>query len=268
MDSGRLLALVTGASSGIGRELARVTAREGHDLVIVARRAERLDELAVELSGRGAEVTPVAVDLADPAGVPTVMAAVKERPVDVLVNDAGVGGRGRFAVERDLETDLAMIALNVSALVQLTGLLLPGMVARGRGRILNVASIAGYLPGPRQAVYNATKAFVRSFSQALSEETRETGVSVTVLCPGPVRTEFARTAGFAEEEVTENPLMRILPAARVAEAGWAGLMTGRTEVVPDVGTRIGLQMLRFLPWRLVARTAGPAQRAPRAGERR
>ena len=259
----RSLALVTGASSGIGRELARVAARDGHDLLIVARRAERLSELAAELAPTGIQVDPVVADLADPAGVPEVMAALAERPVDVLVNDAGVGGRGRFAVERDLQTDLAMIRLNVGALVQLTGLLLPGMIDRHYGRILNVASIAGYLPGPGQAVYNASKAFVRSFSLALAEETRGTGVSVTALCPGPVRTEFARTAGY-REEVKGNPLMRIVPAAEVAEAGWAGLMAGRAEVVPDVGTRIGLQALRFLPWRLVARTAASPRRTPEA----
>ena len=260
-------ALITGASSGIGREFARVAAGDGYELVIVARRAERLQALAAELGATGVEVTPVVADLAGPAGVPAVVSAVGGRPVDVLVNDAGVGGRGRFAVERDLEADLAMIRLNIGALVQLTGLLLPGMVERQRGRILNVASIAGYLPGPGQAVYHASKAFVRSFSQALSEETRGTGVSVTVLCPGPVRTEFARTAGYAEE-VRGNPLMRIRPAADVAATGWAGLMAGRAEVVPDVGTRIGLQLLRFVPWRLVARTAGSPQHFPEAVERR
>lgn len=258
----RPLALVTGASSGIGRELARLAARDGHDLLIVARRAERLSELSAELAATGAQVDPVVADLANPAGVPAVMTALRERPVDVLINDAGVGGRGRFAVQRDLELDLAMIRLNIGALVQLTGRLLPGMIERRRGRILNVASIAGYLPGPGQAVYNASKAFVRSFTLALSEETRGTGVSVTVLCPGPVRTEFARTAGYRDEDVKENPLMRIVPAAEVASTGWAGLMAGQAEVVPDLGTRIGLQALRVLPWRLIARTAASPQRSP------
>jgi short-subunit dehydrogenase len=120
--------------------------------------------------------------------------------------------------------------------------------------ILNVASIAGYLPGPGQAVYSATKAFVRSFSQALTEETRGTGVRVTMLCPGPVETDFAAAAGYPEQP-KGNPLMRVLTASQVAAAGWAGLRAGQAAVVPDLATRIGLQTLRFLPWRVVARSA-------------
>jgi len=188
-------------------------------------------------------------------GVPTVAAALPTTPVDVLVNDAGIGGHGRFAVERDLAADLAMIQLNVTSLVHLTGLLLPGMVERRRGGILNVASIAGYLPGPGQAVYNATKAFVKSFSQALTEETRGTGVRVTALCPGPVDTEFATTAGYPDPTPRGNPLMKVMSAPAVAAAGWTGMKAGRPVVVPDLGTRIGLQTLRFLPWRVIARSA-------------
>jgi len=195
--SGRPLALVTGASSGIGRELARLAAQDGYDLVLGARRGDRLAALATELADLGATALPLVADLADPAGVPTVAAALPGTPVDVLVNHAGIGGRGRFATERDLAADLAMIQLNVTSLVHQAGLL-PGMVERRRGGILNVASTAGYLAGPGQAVYNATKAFVRSFSQALTEETRGTGVRVTALCPGPVTTEFAAAAGYPD----------------------------------------------------------------------
>ena len=208
----RPLALVTGAASGIGRGLARVASRDGYDVVMVARRAERLSALAEELSVRGTRCWPV----------------------DILVNDAGVGGRGG-AVERALKDDLAMIQLNVVSLVRLTGLLLPGMVVRHRGGILNVASIAGYLPGPGQAVYHATKAFVRSFGLALSEETRGTGVRVTALCPGPVDTEFRAVAGYGDAPLRRSPLMPVLSADRVAVAGWRGL----AEVVPDRGTRLG-----------------------------
>ncbi|MGB8381787.1 MAG: SDR family oxidoreductase [Dermatophilaceae bacterium] len=257
---GRPLAVVTGASSGIGRELARLAARDGHDVVIVARRGERLTTLAGELAGLGVDVIPVVADLAEPDGVGRVVDAVGERPLDVLINNAGIGGRGRFAVERQLNDDLAMLALNVTALVSLTGRILPGMVERGSGGILNVSSIAGSLPGPGQAVYNATKAFVTSFSLALGEETRGTGVRVTALCPGPVDTEFAAAAGHADPP-TSRPLMRVLSAAAVAEPGWDGLAAGRALVVPDLATRVGLQTVRFLPWRWIARASAPRRRS-------
>lgn len=259
---GRPLAVVTGASSGIGWELAALAARDGYDLLVVARREDRLVELADQLAGT-ASVTPAPADLATPHGVQRVLSCLDGRPVEVLVHSAGVGGRGRFTVDRGLQADLAMLALDVTAVVALTGALLPGMLDRGHGRVLTVASIAGYLPGPGQAVYHASKAFVRSFGLALAEETRGTGVTVTTLSPGPVRTEFAATAGH-EEEVRGSLLMPVLTARQVAEAGWAGLLAGRPEVVPDLGTRIGLQSLRFLPWRLVARTTAPASRRPDA----
>lgn len=255
----RPLALITGASSGIGRELARLAARNGHDVVIVARRAERLNALAGELAGLGIDCTPVVADLADPAGVSLVVDAVGGRPVDVLVNNAGIGGRGRFAVERELSADLAMVALNVTALVHLTGSFLPRMLERRSGGILNVSSIAGSVPGPGQAVYNASKAFVSSFSQALTEETRGTGVRVTALCPGPVDTEFAAAAGYADPP-TSRPLMRVESATDVAAAGWQGLAAGRAFVVPDPATRIGLQVVRVVPWRWISRTTAPRQR--------
>jgi uncharacterized protein len=199
----RPLAVVAGASSGIGRELARVAARDGYDLVVVARRGDRLAALASELTAFGATTEPVAVDLAESSGAQAVEEAIAGRPVEVLVNDAGVGGRGRFAIERQLAADLAMIQLNVTTLVELTGLLLPGMLQRHQGGILNVSSIASYLPGPGQAVYNASKAFVKSFSQALSEETRNTGVRVTALCPGPVATEIRSRRRLPPNHLTE-----------------------------------------------------------------
>jgi short-subunit dehydrogenase len=144
-DTQRPLAVVTGASSGIGRELARVAARNGYDLIVVARRADRLAALASELAAFGGTTEQVVVDLAQSGGAQAFVEAVADRPVEVLVNDAGVGGRGLFATERQLATDLAMIQLNVTTLVELTGLLLPGMLERRRGGILNVASITGYL---------------------------------------------------------------------------------------------------------------------------
>jgi uncharacterized protein len=147
-----------------------------------------------------------------------------------------------------------MIQLNITTLVELTGLLLPGMVERRLGGILNVASIAGYLPGPAQAVYGASKAFVKSFSQALSEELRHTGVRVTALCPGPVATEFLTVAGYPET-TSRNPSMRIASASEVAVAGWQGLASGKPIVVPDLMTRIGLLTLRVLHWQVIARAS-------------
>jgi short-subunit dehydrogenase len=144
--------VVTGASSGIGRELARLAAKAGYDAVLVARRQERLDALAAELAGTGVTARPVVADLSQTSGVDRVLASLAGAPVDVLINDAGVGGRGAFAVERDLALDLAMLRLDMLALVELTGRLLPGMVERRRGRVLNVSSIAGYLPGREQGV--------------------------------------------------------------------------------------------------------------------
>src|SRR3954452_10635811 len=196
-ETRRPVALVTGASSGIGLELAKLAARDGHDLVLVARSADKLAGLAEELtSEHGVDVRQIVADLAEPGGVRTVLERLGGTHVDVLVNNAGVGGQGRFAVERDLADDLAMIQLNVSALVELTGHLLPPMVERGRGAVLNLASTAGFTPGPLQAVYFASKAFVRSFSEALTEECRNTGVRVTALCPGPVDTGFAAASGL------------------------------------------------------------------------
>lgn len=257
-------AVVTGASSGIGRELARLAARDGYDVVLVARRAQRLESLAEECRELGVSATVVPADLATSEGMAAVRDALGDVTVDVLVNDAGVGGRGRFATERPTTADLAMVRLNVEAVVELTGAVLPGMVQRHRGAILNVASIAGYLPGPGQAVYHASKAFVRTFSLALAEEYRGTGVSVTTLSPGPVDTEFAQAAGITTGAQRRTPLIPVMSAAEVAEAGWNGLLAGRSSVVPGLGTRVGLQSLRFIPWRTVARAAAvkPQTAAP------
>lgn len=253
----RPLAVVTGASSGIGTELARRAAGDGYHVVVIARRKDRLAALCSSPAEGHGPMTPLVVDLSTPHGPRQVFDALPDQPVEVLVNNAGVGGHGRFAVERDLQADLAMIQLDVTSLVELTGLLLPGMLARRRGWILNVASIAGYLPGPGQAVYHAGKAFVRSFSAALAEETRGSGVHVTTLSPGPVDTEFARTASYPGGPPRPPAPMPVLSATQVADAAWDGLMAGRSAVVPDRATRIGLQALRFLPWRLVARTTAP-----------
>jgi short-subunit dehydrogenase len=248
----RPVALVTGASAGIGAELARVLAAD-HDLVITARRADQLQALADELKllyGATCHFTPA--DLADPATprklFDTIAAA--HLTIDVLVNNAGFGDLGPFAAA-DLAKALGMIRVNVAALTELTGLFLPGMLARNRGRILNVGSVAGFQPGPLMATYYATKAFVNSFSEALHSELRGTGVSVTVLCPGPVATEFAAVAGFGADGMFSPG--RALPARAVAAAGVRAMLAGRRMVVPGLRNRVLLFAERFLPRGVVIR---------------
>src|SRR3954466_13144136 len=237
--TGRPTALVTGASAGIGLELARILAREGHDLVLVARREATLKELADELKDRyGANSTVVAADLSDASAGERIEQALGERSVDVLVNNAGFGGVGAFA-ERSHADDMRMVAVNVTALTDLCKRFLPGMVARGRGRILNVASTAAFQPGPFMAVYYATKAYVLSLSQALAEETRGTGVTVTCLCPGVTTTEFQQVAGVEDVPLTKGPLA-MTPEA-VAQAAYDGMRRGRLLVIPGVHNKVGAQ---------------------------
>src|SRR3954449_1502715 len=192
----RPVALVTGASAGIGRELCDILAREGHDLVLVARREPELTALAGELKEKyGADARVVIADLSKARAAQGVVKELgPSAEVDVLVNNAGFGGHGAF-VERPRDVELGQIAVNVTALTDLTRLLLPGMVERRRGRILNVASTAAFQPGPFMAVYYATKAYVLSFSQAIAEELSGSGVTVTTLCPGVTETQFQQVAG-------------------------------------------------------------------------
>jgi short-subunit dehydrogenase len=250
-------ALVTGASSGIGRELARLFARDGFGLVLVSRSEERLARVAAELRQlHGASVTTIPADLSRPGDVERLVAtlAASDLRVDVLVNNAGYGGAGRFA-DTDLADELAMIALNVDAVVQLTKRLLPGMLQRGRGRILNVASTAAFQPGPFQAIYFATKAFVLSFSEAIAVELRGTGVTVTTLCPGPTATGFAERARFAPA-----PALGVRMDARsVAEIAYAATLRGERIVVPGVVNKLHAQAVRLTPRSLLAQLAGAAQ---------
>jgi uncharacterized protein len=248
MSAARPLALVTGASSGIGLELARVFAREGHDLVLVARRELELAALAEELKSRyGAEATVVPADLAVPTGPQRVFEAVAAAglEVDVLVNNAGLGGHGRFW-ETDAAVEQRALAVNIVALHTLTKLFLPAMVERGHGRVLNVASTAGFQPGPFMAVYYATKAYVLSFSEALAEELVGTGVSATALCPGVVPTGFQATAEISDD----MPLLKS-PGAKSAEyvaaAAYKGMMRGRRIVIPGVLNKLGMQAGRLSP---------------------
>jgi hypothetical protein len=244
-------ALITGASSGIGLELASVAAQDRHDLVIVARHRERLESIGRGLAEEyGVRVSVLVKDLREPAAPAEIGRELSERGigVDVLVNNAGVGVYGFFA-ETPLDRELEMIQLNVTALTHLTKVLLPPMLARRQGRILNVASTAAFQPGPIMAVYYATKAYVLSFSEALASETSGTGVTVTALCPGPTRTEFQQRAGFRPIPLMRSPL--VTKAQDVARAGWEGMKRRKRVVVPGLANRVLVQAERITPRRLV-----------------
>jgi short-subunit dehydrogenase len=230
-------ALVTGASGGIGLEIARVLAPD-HDLVLVARSAAKLDAVAGELGG----ARVIAADLSDPSAVAKIVAEVPE--VDVLVNNAGVGDFGAFA-EADLDRTLAMIQLNVTSLTALTRRYLPGMLERGHGRVLNVASTASFQPGPLMAVYYATKSYVLSFTEAVAEEVRGSGVTVTALCPGPTASGFQAAADMELSPLVAN---RKLPsAADVARHGVRAMEKGDVVVVPGAMNKIMAASVRFTP---------------------
>ena len=235
-------ALVTGASSGIGRELAKLLRADGHDLVLVARRESALNALADEIGG----ATVIAMDLSSPEAVTRLVARVPD--VDLLVNNAGFGDSGAF-VETDGQRQLEMVDLNVRAVVELTRAYLPGMVQRRFGRVLNVASTAAFQAGPYMATYFATKAFVLSFSESLSEELRGSGVTVTALCPGVTETEFQSVAGLSSSKVA---MVKMPSASDVASQGYAAMKVGKTLVVPGVFNRLGVVGVRLLP-RVVVR---------------
>ena len=236
-------ALVTGASSGIGLEIARILAKD-HDVTLAARSADKLEALATEI--RGARV--VAVDLSEPAGPRKLVAELPA--VDVLVNNAGFADWGMFADAAETELD-EMIELNVGALTRLARAYLPGMIERGAGRILNLASTAAFQPGPLMAVYYATKAYVLSLSEALAEETRGTGVTVTALCPGPTASGFQARAEMEDSRLVKG---RKLPgAAEVAAYGVKAMQRGDVVAVPGFMNKAMAVSVRFSPRPVVRR---------------
>ena len=251
-------ALVTGASGGIGYELARLFARDGYDLVVVARGEEKLAQLARDFGERfGVSVKVVAQDLAEPAAPGEVFAELQREalPIDVLVNNAGYATYGLFW-EIDLRTELQMIQVNVAALTHLTKLFLPGMLERGGGKILNLASTAAFQPGPLMAAYYATKAYILSLSEALANELRGTGVTVTALCPGPTRSGFQERAGMEGSRLVRGEIM---DARTVALAGYRGLMRNKTVVIPGWGNQLLALAPRLTPRDLVTRFVRRAQ---------
>jgi short-subunit dehydrogenase len=259
-------ALVTGASSGIGFELAKFAAADGCNVVLVARSRDKLEDLAKELrAAHGVEARVLAEDLAVP-GAPTEICDELARDgvsVDILVNNAGYATWGPF-VALGLEGELAMLAVNVVALTHLTKLFAPPMVHRGSGRILNVASTAAFQPGPLMAVYYASKAYVLSFSEALAAELAGTGVTVTALCPGPTRSGFQARAGIRGARLFSG-MVAMHDSAAVARAGWRAMQRRRRVVVPGVMNRVMVQAGRVAPRRLVTAIAHRLNRAPAQG---
>jgi len=248
------VALVTGASSGIGRAIAVRLAADGTHLVLVARRAELLETLAEELrTARGVDVEVLVADLTDPVDLASVEDRLRaDPPVDLLVNNAGVGAQGRFA-EIPVDWQDGQVRLNVLAPVRLTHAALEGMLARGRGGVLNVSSIAGTQPLPNVATYSATKAYLSSFSHSLHEEVRRSGVAVTALLPGFTHTGFHEVAGANRTIV---PGFAWMSAEAVAAAGLRAVARGRAQCVPGLGNRILSGISRLTPWSLSRRVVG------------
>jgi uncharacterized protein len=249
--------LITGASAGIGTELARVFASNGHRLVLVARRADRLAKLADEIvAGGGAAPIVIPCDLEQPDAGDKIAAilAAEGVEVDYVVNNAGFGMFGK-AIVRDRVEQLGMIAVNIRALTDLS-LRFSDSLIRHRGGILNVASIAGFLPGPGMAVYYASKAYVLSFTEALRAELAPRGVRVTALCPGPVPSEFQARAGFLPG--LDSAILNVSPAD-VAQAGYSGLMANRRTVIPGLGVKIVPFLLRLFPRGFILAAVGRLQ---------
>ncbi len=255
----RSTALITGGSVGIGLELARQFATHGHDLILVARHRDALEAAAGTLEGRyGIRVTVIASDLADPDSPQRLYDAVLGEGIDVeyLVNNAGFGLGGEFA-DTDVNTELDMIQVNIASLVHLTKLFMQPMLKRKSGGILNVASVAAFQPGPLMAVYYASKAFVLSFSEAIAEELRNSGVTVTCLCPGATATNFADTAGITNSRVMTQA--GVENAQDVAKVGYTALMKGERVAFTTMRNKVMVLSERFAPRTLVTKFSRMAQ---------
>jgi hypothetical protein len=259
MADAKKTALITGASAGLGVEFAKLFAKDGHDVALVARRRDKLDEVAADVAkAHGVKASVFAADLTDPAAPKKLYDAVAAAGGDVefLVNNAGFGSNGAF-VEVEAGRELDMIEVNVKALVHLTRLFLPGMVARKSGRVMNVGSTAGFVPGPFMATYYASKAFVISFTEALAYELRGTGVTATVLCPGATATEFAAIAGNDKSALFKGG---VADAVSVAAHGYRAMMAGKVMAIPGLRNKLTLQATRFSPRAMVRGVAARLNR--------
>ena len=242
--------LITGASEGIGYELAKLFARDHHNLVLVARSADKLAQVANELQTQGVVVKAIPIDLAAPPAPKFLFDQLQREgiAIDILINNAGFGALGEFAHMREQEIQ-GQIDLNISALTSLTRLFLPSMVRRRSGRIMNVASTAGFQPGPLMAVYYATKAYVISFSEAIANELRGSGVTVTCFCPGATDTGFAKRAGNDQSRLFKQ--FGPMSAEKVALDGYRAVMEGRTLAISGMQNWLVAQSTRFAPRKMI-----------------
>ena len=254
-------ALITGASSGIGLELAKIAAANNINLILLARNADRMMQLRTELEERHSiKVLVVGCDLSEPNTVEKITALLNSRNIvpDILINNAGFGMFGAFD-RIGPDTEANMIQLNVTSLTDLTKVIYRQMRSRGSGRIMNVSSIAGFMPGPWMAVYHATKAYVLSLSEALATEAKGSGVTVTALCPGPTETNFENRASTGVGIKAFKKFGKLPTAAQVAEYGWKSMMKGKTVAVHGWKCRWLLFLIRFLPRKTVANITGKMQ---------
>src|ERR1044072_4922644 len=245
MSQQKMTALVTGASGGIGEELARLFAADGHDLVLVARSRDKLTRLAEEMKAKhGVAARVLAADLVRDEAPQEIFEELSADgvTVDALVNNAGVGTYGLFA-ETDLQSELDLLQVNIVALQHLSQLFLPGMMARRRGYLMNVASTAAFQPGPLMAVYYASKAYVLSLSEALANECEGTGVRISALCPGPTETGLVAAAGMGDSKLFDRAVM---DARTVAVEGYRGLLAGKTIVIPGLRNNLLARSIGFL----------------------
>ncbi|MDZ7959977.1 MAG: SDR family oxidoreductase [Aulosira sp. DedQUE10] len=246
-------ALITGAASGIGYQLAYIFGRNNYNLVLVDKNEQKLAEISEEFAKKFSIVVKTfAKDLSIPTSPTEIFTELQQSSikVDVLVNNAGFGTYGVFA-ETDLTTELNMLQVNIVSLTHFTKLFLQDMVEQGYGKVLNVASVAAFQPGPLMAVYFATKAYVLSFSEAIANELEGTGVSVTVLCPGPTASEFQKTAAMEDSKISS--VNRMMDTETVAKIGYSSLMANKTVVIPGLRNKILTESVRFTPRKLVTK---------------
>lgn len=246
--------LITGATSGIGYELSKLFAKNGYNLVLVARNKQRLGELVQQLSQEfSVRTESISKDLSEVISPAEIFAELQEKSIhiDILVNNAGFNEYGVF-FNTDIQRELQMIQVNLVSLTYLTKLLLPGMLKQKYGKILNVASTGSFVPGPYNAVYCATKAYVLSFSEAIAEELKDTNVTVTALCPGATKTQFAQRAKMEHTKLFSG---KVMDAEKVAEVGFDALMRGKASVIAGCANRLTVFFLRFMPRNIVAKMA-------------
>lgn len=251
--------LITGASGGIGYELAKLFARDGYNLVLVARSQDKLAQVADELKSKFCvSVKVIAKDLASQSAPDEIFHELQQESIKVhiLVNNAGFATYGLFA-ETELKGELQMMQVNMVCLTHLTKLFLPGMIEQGEGKILNVASTAAFQPGPLMAVYYASKAYVLSFSEAIANELQDTGVTVTVLCPGATETGFQQRADMEASKLFKG--RGVMDAETVAKIGYRGLMNNETVVIPGLKNQLLAQAVRFTPRKMVTKIARKVQ---------